>query len=347
MQKTLNSIIEHSNASGITREEWKYAAQVSFEPYFRRKNQLIKNLDSFMIELHNLARLKADPEYLELMIWCLALHRRVLRVDRAGAYNEMSKLFSNTMKSDENWLNLFQMTIRLPPNASPRDKAFQLFQTIDGVGEGCFKPQLQIIYAFAYREAKGVWPNNITEQDFGALVGNFPITKKSLPPIFLRDPEVNIPVSQWRNISAHKSFRLVAPKTILVTYGKGAKTKEKKIGLHRLSRVSSWLIKVHCAARLANIITFVEHVREIAYVNQPNAECSLSSSLLRIAHGLTTVGFECPEWKVKNREGVLTVVDKLNRDPIKALIHSSQQLIQISVAVLQDVATSSRISKVS
>ncbi|PWC10031.1 hypothetical protein B4923_18030 [Brenneria roseae subsp. americana] len=300
-----------------------------------------------MIELRNLASFMTDPEYLELMTWCLALHRRVLRVDRSGAYREMSKLFSNTIKSDESWLNMFQMTTRLPPSAAPRDKAFQLFQTIDGVGEGCFKPHLQIIYAFAYREAEGIWHDDVFEKDFGALVAGFPVTNKRPPSIFLKDPELNIPVNQWRNISAHKSFSLVAPKTILVIYGKGPRTKEQKIGLHRLSLVSSWLIKVHSAVRLANIITFVEHIREITSINQPNPERSLSSPLLGIAHGLSTVGFECIEWKVRSREGVLTVVDKINRDPIEALIHSSQQLVELSVGVLQDVATSSRVSKVS
>lgn len=155
MEKHLNSIIEHSDPVGFTRDDWKLATESAFAPYFRRKTQLKKNLDSFMVELRNLARFVAAPEYLELMEWCLALHRRVLRVDRAGAYQEMNKLFANTMKSDESWLNLFQMTTPLPKNAEPRDKAYQLFQTIDGVGEGCFKPHLQIIYAFAHKEAKG------------------------------------------------------------------------------------------------------------------------------------------------------------------------------------------------
>jgi len=347
MEKTLNSVIENSNAASITREEWKQATQATFLPYFRRKTQLIKNLDSFMIELRNFARFINDPEHVELMEWCLALHRRVLRVDRSGAYREMNKLFSNTLKSDENWLNIFQITSPLGPNAAPRDKAFQLFQTIDGVGEGCFKPQLQIMYAFAYRESKGGWPKNVQTQDFGALVRGFPKTKKIPPSIFFRDPEVNIPVNQWRNISAHKSFRLVAPKTVLMTYGKGKNQKEQRIGLHRLSRVSSWLIKAHSAVRLANTITFVEHIREIVALNQPNTERSLSSSIVNITHGLSTVGFESVDWKVIKREGVLTVADKLDRDPREALIHSSQQLIELSVAVLQDVATSSRISKVS
>ncbi|MDP5291863.1 hypothetical protein Q9290_06105 [Oceanimonas sp. CHS3-5] len=108
----------------------------------------------------------------------------------------MNKLFANTMASDENWLNLFQMTTPLPKNAEPRDKAYQLFQTIDGVGEGCFKPQLQIIYAFAHKEAKGTWPEDVCGKNFGSLVGGFPITKISPPSIFLRDPEVNISVNQ-------------------------------------------------------------------------------------------------------------------------------------------------------
>ncbi|MDP5291864.1 hypothetical protein Q9290_06110 [Oceanimonas sp. CHS3-5] len=108
-----------------------------------------------------------------------------------------------------------------------------------------------------------------------------------------------------------------------------------------------WLIKVHCAVRLANTITFVEHIQEITKIQQLDSERSLSSSLLGIVHNLTTVGFESSGWEVNSREGMLTVVDKLNRDSIEALIHSSQQLIELSVGVLQDVATSSKISKVS
>jgi hypothetical protein len=347
MEKYLNSIIEHSDPMRFTRDDWKQATVAAFTPYFRRKTQLKKNIDSFMVELRNLARFAADPEYIELMEWCLALHRSVLRVDRAGAYREMNKLFANTMVSDESWLNIFQMTTPLPKNVEPRDKAYQLFQTIDGVGEGCFKPQLQIVYAFAHKEAKGKWPEDVCGKSFGTLVGGFPITKKSPPSIFLRDPEVNISVNQWRNIAAHKSFKLVGPQTILATYGKAPKLKEQKIGIHRLRRVSAWLIKVHSAVRLANTITFVEHIQEISELQQPDLGRSLSSSLLGIAHNFTTVGFESSGWKVNGKEGMLTVVDKLNRDPVEALIHSSQQLIELSVGVLQDVATSSRISKVS
>jgi len=347
MQKTLNSIIEHSNAAGISREEWKQVTQMLFAPYFRRKTKLIKNLDSFMIELRNFARFINDPEHVELMEWCLALHRRVLRVDRDGAYQEMSNLFSNTLKSDENWLNLFQMTNPLGSNAAPRDRVFQLFQTIDGVGEGCFKPHLQILYSFAYREDKGVWHKDVCTQDFGSLVGDFPLTKQNPPSILFRDSEVNIPVNQWRNIAAHKSFGLVGPKTIQIEYGKGKNQKKQKLGLHRLRRVSSWLIKTHSAVRLANTIIFIEHMREIASLNKPNTEMPLSSALLNIAHGLSTVGFKSVDWKEVKREGILTVADMLGRNPRDALIHSSQQLVQLSVGVLRDVATASRISKVS
>ena len=300
-----------------------------------------------MIELRNLARIYEHPEHMALMRWCLTLHRRVLRIDRQGAYGEMRQLFPNMQASDEAWLNMFQVTSPLGSQAAPRDRAFQLFQTIDGVGEGCFKPQLQIIYAFAYREAMGKWPTKTGAQGFGKMVADFPEPRQSAPPIFLHDPILNIQVNQWRNIAAHKSFSLVGPQTIEVKYGNGGKQKSRKLGLHRLRKVSSWLIKTHNAVRLANTITFVEHIQEIFSQGQTNIERPISASILNIAHDLSTVGFNTVEWIVIKREGVLSVVDQLDRNPREALIHASQQLVQLAVGVLADVATSSRISKVS
>lgn len=347
MRKTLQSLIDHRLPTSVTRLDWKDAAQTMFAPYFRRPAQLSRNIDSFILELHNLVRFLRNPEHMALMEWCLSLHRRVLRSDRTGAYQEMHRLFSNMQVSDERWLNLFQMTTPLGPGAAPRDSAFQLFQTIDGVAEGCFKPQLQIIYSFAYRDVIGAWPHEVSSQDFGAIVGNFPQTHQISPSILLRDPDMNIPINQWRNIAAHKSFSLVGPRTIQVTYGKGGTKNTRQFGLHRLRKVSAWLIKTHSAVRLANTITYIEHMREIVALGKPNTGRPLSATLLGIANGLSTVGFESVEWGVEKGEGILTVTDRQARKPQEALIHASQQLVELSVGVLADIATRSCISKVS
>lgn len=346
MKKVIQSLQDHRLPVDFSRSDWKEAVFTLFGPYFRRQVQLRANIDSFMIELRNLARFSEHPEHMALMEWCLALHRRVLRVDRAGAYKAMHQLFPNMAASDERWINIFQMTNRLGSGAAAQDLAFQLFGTIDGIAEGCFKPQLQIIYSFATRDTTGVWPQQVTSLDFGALVANFPASLRAQVPILLSDPDLNIPVNQWRNIAAHKSFKLAGPQTIQVTYGKG-NIQTARFGLQRLRNVSRWLIKTHSAARLANTITFVEHMREIVSLGQPVTERPLSTTVLGIGHGLSTIGFEVVRWEVKRREGILVVRDRLSREPRGALIHASQQLVALSIGVLADVTTRSRITTVS
>jgi hypothetical protein len=345
MKKLIKSLSDHKVPSSVSREHWKASALYHFGPYFRRPTQLRENIDSFMIELRNLARIDPHVEHLALMQWCLALYRRVIRVDRICAYAEMHRLFGNMGASDARWLNLFQTASPLGSGAAPQDIIFQIFGTIDGVTEGCLKPHLQVLYSFAVRDATGSWPTDVRKKDFGALVADFPLRLKSQIPILFSDPDLKVNLNQWRNIAAHKSYRLVRPKTIEVSFGK-TNIQTRILGLHRLRDVSRWILKTHHAIRLATNIIFIEHMKEIVAIGKPNLERPLAASVLQIGHNLSTVGYEVIDWKDAKHTGSLTVRDLLGRDPTEALVHASQQLIELGVAVLADVTTRSRILSV-
>jgi hypothetical protein len=346
MQKLIRTLIDHSVPVEYSREDWKLTTSIEFAPYFRRQASLKSNLDTFMVELRNLAHLIPHPEHLDLFRWCLSLHRRVLRKDRAGAYRVLHSFFGKIGKSDARWMNIFQVTNPLEASAAPQDLIFQIFETIDQVAEGCFKPQMQVIYAFAVRDATGAWPANVAALDFGALVADFPQVHKGQVSILLNDPDLNISVNQWRNIAAHKSYQLVGPRTVQVTFGKG-KIQTRNFGIQRLRSVSRWLLTIHRAVRLANTIIFVEHMKEIVALGMPIIERPMSAAVARVAHDLSTVGFQAVDWKERKQEGLLTLTDRLNRIPAEALVHASQQLVQLSVGILADVSTRTRITKVS
>ncbi|WP_444847120.1 hypothetical protein [Duganella caerulea] len=345
MQKLIKSIRDHRVPIVYSREDWKQAAITEFTPYFRRHTQLKKNLDSFILELRNLARIAQDPEYVDLLRWSLSLYRQVLRIDRSGAYKSLLESFEGLGTSDAHWLHMFQTTSSLEVGAAPRDIAFQVFETICGIAEGCFKPQLQILYAFAIRDATGAWPDRVASLDFGALVGSFPQPHKARASLLLRDPDLKLSVNQWRNISAHKSYRLVRPKTIQVTFGKG-NPQSRRLGLHRLRAVCRWIQKAHHALRLANTIIFIEHAPAILAQGYPKLERSLASSLMQIAHDLSTVGYEVSGWKESKKVGTLLIRDRHERPPTEALIHASQQLVALSIGVLFDVSKATHISRV-
>lgn len=345
MKKIIKSLNDHKTPVEFSRGQWKEAAILHFSPYFRRTSRLHSNIDTFILELRNLARIIPHPKHLALLQWCLSLYRRVLRADRVGAYNAMHCLFGNMDISDARWMNLFQTTNLLEFDAAPQDIVFRIFETIDGVAEGCFKPQLQLIYTFAIKDATGVWPENVLSKDFGGLVANFPSSHRNQVPILLSDPDLNIGMSQWRNIAAHKSYRLVAPRTIEVSFGKG-KIQTQRLGIHRLRGVARWIMNNHHAVRLANTIIFLEHIKEIVALGLPSVERPLSASVLQIAHDLLTVGFEVVDWKESKQVAMLVVRDRLGREPTEALVHASQQMVALSIGVLADVSTRSRIARV-
>jgi hypothetical protein len=345
LSKVVRSLREHQLPKQITRADWKEAALAAFSPYFRRRSQLNRNIDSFLIELRNLARILQHQDHLAMLSWCLGLHRRVLRSDRAGTLAAMIELLPNMQKSDDAWLNMFETSAPLEPDTPTQDRVFQIFQTIDGVAEGCFKPQLQILYAFAIRDCTGVWPSNVGKLDFGALVANFPPSLSCQAPQLLRDPDVGIGVNQWRNIAAHRTFALVGPRTIEMRYGKGT-PHTCRLGIHRLRTAWHWLLRTHSAVRLANTITFVEHMPDLHKLGLPKLQQRMSATLVHVSHGLSSVGFETVNWTAKLSEGVLTLRDRLGREPKRALIHASQQLILLGVGVRSDVAMRDRIKSV-
>ncbi len=344
MRKLVRSIKEHQLPKAFTRADWSVATRSAFTPYFRRQRQLGKNIDSFHVELRNLARIALFPEYTDLLSWCLRLHRRVLRFDRQGAYENLLKYFANMQTSDDRWLNVFETSAPLETGAAIHDRVYQLFSTIDGVAEGCFKPQLQILFSFAQRCSGNPWPNDVTKLDFGALVGEFPSTLRAQAPILLADPDLSIPIHQWRNIAAHKTFQLVAPRTIEIKYGKGT-VQVRRLGIHRLRKVWHWLLRIHTATRLANTITYIEHMPELHALRIPTIDIRLSATLLNIAHNLSTVGFETVAWKCVKRDGVLVVRDRLGRPAQHALIHASQMLDQLSIGILLDPSTQNSLDR--
>lgn len=257
----------------------------------------------------------------------------------------MLELLPNMQKSDDAWLSMFETSAPLEYDAPVQDRVFQIFQTINGVAEGCFKPQLQTLYAFAIKDYTGAWPSNIANLDFGAIVANFPAPLSCQIPQLLRDPDVGIGVNQWRNIAAHRSFTLVGPRTIEMSYGRGT-THTCRIGVHRLHATWHWLLKTHSAVRLANTITFVEHMPDLHRIGLPELPQRMSTTLMHVSHGLSSIGFETISWTAKLNEGVLTLRDRLGREPRGALIHASQQLVSLGVGLLSDVVTRDRVRSV-
>jgi hypothetical protein len=344
MKKLMKSLRDHQIPKKYSRSDWHDATWQMFRPFFRRPTRLKANLDAFHVELRNLGRVALHHEYIELMKWNLKIYRRVIRSDRVRAYQMLIESFDNMAKSDERWLNMFETSAPLARDAPMQDRVYQLFNTIDGVSEGCYKPQLQIAFAFAVRACGGGWPANVRALDFGRLVANYPLSLKPQARLLLEDPDIHIPVNQWRNIAAHRDFKVIGPRTIQVSYGTTTR-QTRQFSIARLRRVWHWLLRAHAATRLTNTIIYIEHMRELYGAGLRASEHRLSATLLGICHDMATVGFECIEAFKTKRIFTLLVRDRQGRSPKEALIHASQMLDQLSVGLILDPTTQKSIEK--
>jgi hypothetical protein len=344
MKKVIDSVRDH-HLEGFTHADWDAAVKGFLGPYFRRKRAIAENRDSLHIEFRNYCRFAALPEYVSLFKWYLSLQRRAIKIDPAGAFKMLAGHFPRTGDSDRAWLNLFAISRGLESGASPHDRKFAMFMTLEGLAEGCYKPQLEILYAFAQYAKTGSWPSDTMSLDFGALVARMPAFKRPETGLLTRDPFLSVSVNQWRNAGAHRSFRLVGPQTIEIAVGKLHK-KTLRFGLRRLTQVVAWLMRVHSAVRLANVITYLEYIKELRAVGLPASTFPFGATIMRLVHGLGNAGFAVTEWRVFKRTGTLRVRNlDHSRSERDALVHASQVLDQISVAILHDPATAGVINK--
>jgi hypothetical protein len=344
MKKLIQSLQDYRMPKKYSRSDWHNITWQMFRPFFRRPTQLKANFDAFHIELRNLARIALHKEFIELLKWNLLIYRRVIRNDRSGAYQTLIELFDNISESDNRWLNMFETSAPLARDAPIQDHAYQLFTTIDGVAEGCYKPQLQVAFAFAVRASGGGWPTNVRGMNFGGLVANYPSSLKSKAGLLLEDPDMHIPVNQWRNIAAHRDFKIIGPRTVQVSFGTTTQ-QTRRFSLARLRKVWHWLLRAHTAARLTNTIIYIEHMPELYSAGLRANEHRMSATLLGICHSLATVGFECLEAFKSKGEFALLVRDRHGRNPKEALIHASQMLDQLSVGLLLDLTTQRSIER--
>ncbi len=335
MEKLLSALREYEISA--TREEWNATARREFEPYFSRKDQLEANLSMFHLELRNLARIREHPNYLELLSQTLDLHRRAISDDPVGSYKALARLARNMEASDDRWLNLFETHSPVAASAPVQDRVYSEFVGIESIAEGCFLPQLRILSTVAQREASGTWSDAAERMTFGKLVSSFPAALKPKFALAFDDIVVGIAVNQWRNIAAHKSFKVVGPQKVEVSYG--TQPHRKKIWLLELTQVLHWLVRAHAAVRLAQVIIYLEHVQEIMSNGYVARDVRLSSMLMQLAHDYRTVGFEVLSWATRGTTGVWTVKDLNGRPPRDALIHASQCLVEISVGILADAVT--------
>jgi len=337
MSKLLQGILSAPVELNPDVTDWNAAVRREFGPFVRRKSILFKYREILRTEVINLRKLARSPECMKLLLQLVRLYRRELTSDRVALLQQLVTLFPGTGTADENWMSLFMRAER-SPSSSLQDQVQAQFDWLDVVLEGCHKYHLRILYAFALHKHNGNFPADVVSMDYGALVGGLPQWARSSFAYLCEDPEHGITVNQWRNIAAHKSFVIRSSRTLDVTYGRGANRTTKRLTTASLRRAFDWSINALNALRLATVIVYLEYMEELQGAGLKDPTMRLDSWLTHLFHNMRLVGFYGVSHTLNAKFLTIDLFDTQSRPVRDAIIHASQVLDQLSVAVDSDPA---------
>ncbi len=337
MSKLLRGILSAPVERNPDVDNWNAAVQREFGPFIRRKSILHKYRELLRTELINLRKLERAPQCKRLLLRLVRLYRQELNTDRIASLQQLIDLFPGTGTADENWMSLF-VRAEHPPSESLQDQVQAQFDWLDVILEGCHKYHLRILYAFSLHQHNGNFPADVASMDYGALVAGMPKWARSRFGYLCGDPEHAIPVNQWRNIAAHKTFAICSSRTLDVTYGRGANRRTQRMTTASLRRVLNWSNSALNTLRLATVIVYLEYMNELHDAGLKESTLRLDSWLTGLFHNLRLVGFQGVSYNVTAKFLTIALFDTQNRPERDAIIHASQVLDQMSVAVDSDPA---------
>ncbi|MFH1235432.1 MAG: hypothetical protein V1685_00650 [Parcubacteria group bacterium] len=323
------------SALGYSVEEWNAAVREQFSPFVRRKSILTRNRDILRTELVNLARVVLHTEYVVLLKRLVRLYRRVFYQDPVSTADLLRDSLAEVTRASENWIGLFREHVSRSPAKVPHDRVHLLFEQLDAMLEGTVKPYLRLAHAFAAHDQSGTFPADLDRKDFGQLLDYLRPTLGKPGDLILTVPVLGTTINQLRNIAAHRSFKMIDRETIEVWWGR-KQIKTRRLRTANLELVLAWAIRVLAVLSLASVIVYLEYMPEIDARGTPDVTLRVESWLVGLTHNLGIVGFEVVDWEERETAFRLSLRNRLDRSLTAALIHASQDLDQLAMAVDAD-----------
>lgn len=320
--------------SEFSVNDWNELVYLKFGKYFDYKSDIEKNKESLRAEIINyISLLHPDEKYLELFDKTYSFLKKCYVKDKDYFIEKLADHLECNINSDMNTMT----SVLLRPNLSElseRDKITHYFNVIDTTLEGMFKPRFKLLFTLAkFNNSEGF--SDFSKYSFGQLINKFPISQRSDFMLYLKDPYFSVSTNQWRNIAAHKSYE-INKNTIKVSYGqKTISTVEMEHS--RFLEIATWVQSINRAIRLSEIITYLNHYGKIAKKLSGNKnKIRFESRLFRIVHNLQIVGFEFVSTSKNENTFELNLRKKLSGDLQESIIHASQCLQQLAIALFDD-----------
>jgi hypothetical protein len=344
VQKLLTGVDRFGGIPGYSVDDWNSAVISMFSPYVRRKSVLRSQRELFRAELINLAQVQIAPNGPALLTALVRTYRRAIYADRDASLRFLVDRFLDVGRSGQNWITLAVTHEPLSRDYGLIERVAQKFATLDTILEGCYKPHAVIASGFGEWKRRRSIPADIGTHDFGNLLTLLVPAYGRKAEGLTRDPFYSVEFNQWRNIAAHKSFRVVTRSSIEVMYGR--RRHVKRITYAALNRLLRSAVGALSIVRMASTLIYLEFMPELGAIGLPRATISLEAQMVRLCHNLFVVGFRCLRYVGEGKSFVLELEDRHDREPLESVIHASQVLDQLGMALEFDSTRSSRYTTV-
>ncbi len=335
---TLNDILKTGNVSidDYSIKDWNDLIKMLFSNYFKDEKLVEKNLSVLRIELINYIKFVSDTNYVELFNWTFHQFKSTSLTNENFVIEALSKSFHDISNTDKRWMS----NILLKPDfqsLSERDKISLLFNAIDEILEGCFKPRLKLLKTFVQYNLK---QTDCYEKayKFGDLIDNLSKLYPKEFMLYAQDPELGISCHQWRNISAHKSYKIEVNERIIVTYNKSGTAISKVLTYGQFYTIYDWVKKIYGVLRFAQVLFTLNYSKEIVEKLGSTDEINVryEASLLHIITNMGILGFDYQDFSSVDRIFIISFNIKNNVKFETSLIHASQCLDKLACAIYND-----------
>lgn len=331
----LNKIYEDLEfTTDFSVEDWNNLVKLKLGKYFGNDTILEQNKELLRTEIVNFIRFSEKTDFFILFEWTFSLLKDCIIIDKQKTIKIIAESFEDISNTDMRWMT----NVLTQPDTnefSERDKISYYFKVIDETLEGAFKPRFKLLDKLArIKSGEDVIDNSTF--DFGILVRDFPTQFAHNISLFLKDPYFAISTNQWRNIAAHKSYK-IGKSDIVVEYGKN-KPITTSISHEEFYKIVYWTQDIYRVIRFAQVLIDLNYIDDIvsALGGTENLNIRFESSLLHLIHNMQIVGFEFISTEEQGDTFCLKIKGKAGFDLKSSLVHASQCLDQLSWSIHDD-----------
>lgn len=310
-------------------DDWNSLTKEIFFKYFSSEDIYLRNKEVLRVELINYIQLYSNNEYIEMLNAVHKVFEDSIFVEKEKSFEVLLKNFKNISITDDRYLSYYILQADVN-NYTKKDFAIYYFRSIDDIVEGCFKPRFKLFYEF-YRNKLF---ENLDSKSLGDLVTDMEFINFDL---LIKDPIFGIHINQWRNISAHKDFR-ISKDSIEVKHG-NKRDKSQTLSHEQLKQITFWIRDVYGTLRLAEVLihlNYMKGIRDLAEDKSMELELRSEAHLLHIIHNLRIVGFKYESFVENDTTFELNLFIKNNNDVKESIIHATQMFSSIASALDND-----------